>query len=133
MSRRSGQTTIIARGESENTGHSGDRESSGRGDTWNQIGRKRLQYQDVFRNQTYKARWDIPNLLVLNVTTNEIHMRNIMAFLRDDLKGRSRSLLFKALPTLSSSEKSPQPVLSLLTDPWQRVGHEPFRVGKEVT
>jgi hypothetical protein len=98
MSRRSGETTIIARGESENIGHSGDRESSGRGDTWNQIGRKLLRYQDVFRNQTYKPHWDIPNLLVLGVTTNEIHMRNIMAFLRDDLKSRSRSLVFKALP-----------------------------------
>jgi hypothetical protein len=59
-------------------------------------------------------------------------MKNIMAFMQDGLKGKSRSLLFHALPILNSSEKSPQPVLSLLTNPWQRVGHEAFTIGKEV-
>jgi hypothetical protein len=94
--------------------------------------RKLLQYKDVFKNHTYKTHWGIPNLLVLNITTNETHMKNIMAFMQDGLQGKSRSMLFHALPVLSSSEKSPQPVLSLLTNPWQRVGHEAFTIGKEV-
>ena len=38
----------------------------------------------------------------------------------------SKMFLFKALPVLSSVEKSPQAGGHMLTEPWLRAGFEPF-------
>ncbi|MDC0358593.1 replication-relaxation family protein [Oligoflexia bacterium] len=85
--------------------------------------RKLLQYRDVFKKRTFQARWGIDNICVLNVTTNKAHMKNIMTFMESYMEGKSRSLLFCACPALVSPDKAPRPILSLLTSPWNRVGH----------
>lgn len=88
--------------------------------------RKLLQYRHVFQNQTYKTEWKFDNLMVLNVTVGTERVKNIMAFMRDDLKAKASFLLFQSAPSLASSTKAPEPALTLITEPWQRVGYPPF-------
>lgn len=91
--------------------------------------RKLLQYRAVATQRTYLTRFGLPNLLVLTVTTNEQHLRNIME-VTDTLVGGGGSplFLFKTMPSLDSLEKSPLPTADILTLPWQRVGHANFRI-----
>jgi hypothetical protein len=94
--------------------------------------RKLLQYRDVFANRTYKTELGIQKLLVLNITLSEDRVRNIMNFMELELKGKSRALLFAAFPALGSRETYPRPMSELLDHPFERVGHEPFIIRKEV-
>lgn len=91
--------------------------------------RKVLQYREVTARRTYLARFGLPNLLVLTVTTNEQHLRNIME-LAGTLAGgtSSPSFLFKTMPSLDSLEKAPLPTPDILTAPWRRAGHADFRI-----
>ena len=93
--------------------------------------RKLLQYREVATQRTYLTRFGLPNLLVLTVTTNEQHLRNIME-LAGTLAGGgiSSSFLFKTMPSLHSLERSPAPTPEILTVPWQRVGHADFRIDR---
>jgi hypothetical protein len=92
--------------------------------------RKILQYREVAKG-TYKTHWGLPNLLVLNVTTSEQHMQNIMTLVNKmtDRKGASY-LLFKTMPSLASLERAPAPDATMLTEPWSRAGFEPFEIHK---
>jgi hypothetical protein len=91
--------------------------------------RKFLQYRDVLLKRTYQSQWAIPSLLVLNITINGEHCRNMIA-LRRELGDTSRSMLFKAIPSLGSFERAPRPLLYLLEEPWERVGHAPLVLSK---
>jgi hypothetical protein len=93
--------------------------------------RKFLQVREILANKTYQTVWGIPQLLVLNVTVSDEHCRNIMEYMARELGGKARSLLFKSCPILGSKRQYPNPLLSLLTDPWERVGHPPLRIGDE--
>jgi hypothetical protein len=91
--------------------------------------RKILQYQGIAARKAYQSHFGLPNLLVLNVTTNEQHMRNIVQFVSEITEGKgSAHLLFKTMPTLASLEKAPPPTPHILTIPWQRAGHPDFRI-----
>ncbi len=93
--------------------------------------RKMLQYRDVMQNQTHKKEWGIPNLKVLNITTKPERVNNLMEIL--EREGMTPlSMCFKAYPSLASTLKSPKPLLSILADPMQRVGHPDFHMGLEV-
>jgi hypothetical protein len=86
--------------------------------------RKILQYREIAARRTYLAHLGVPNLFVLNVTTNEQHMNNIMRFVTDATEGNGSSyLLFKTMPSLASLEKAPPPTPCLLTEAWYRAGH----------
>lgn len=91
--------------------------------------RKLLQYREVAAQRTYLTRFGLPNLLVLTVTTNEQHLRNIME-LAGTLAGGAGNptFLFKTMPSLDSLEKAPVPTPEILTAPWQRVRHADFRI-----
>jgi len=92
--------------------------------------RKVLQYREIAKG-TYKTHWGLPNLLVLNVTTSEPHMSNIMKLVRDVCGEKGASyLLFKTMPSLASLERAPLPDTSMLTLPWLRSGHDPFEIHK---
>jgi hypothetical protein len=93
--------------------------------------KKLLQYRDVLKNQTYKKVWNIPNMIVLNITTKAERVQSLTD-LMVKLNITSKSLTFAGYPSLASSVKAPQPILSILTDPFLRVGHDPFIIGKEV-
>lgn len=89
--------------------------------------RKILQYREIAARGIYKTHWGLPNLLVLTVTTNEQHMRNIMQMVDEVTGGKGSSfLLFKTMPSLASLERAPEPTPDLLTTPWRRAGHPEF-------
>jgi hypothetical protein len=91
--------------------------------------RKILQYREIAARATYKAHWGLPNLLVLTVTTSEQHMKNMMRLVDELTDGKgSTSLHFKTMQSLASLETSPLPSPSMLTEPWHRAGHVPFRI-----
>jgi len=90
--------------------------------------KKLLAYREIVANRLYKSHLGLPNLFVLTVTMNERHMYNIMALL-GELAGASSTLfLFKTAPALGDFRKAPVPNPALLTEPWQRAGHEPFAI-----
>ncbi len=92
--------------------------------------RKILQYREIAKG-IYKTQWGLPNLLVLNVTTSEAHMQNIMSLVGTLSDGKGASyLLFKTMPSLASLEKAPAPDACMLTEPWSRAGFEPFEIHK---
>ena len=89
--------------------------------------RKILAYRQISAQNIHKSHLGLPNLFVLTVTTNESHMTNIMSLVRELAhEGKSRMFLFKTMSSLGNFEKAPEPTAHLLTDPWQRVGVEPF-------
>lgn len=91
--------------------------------------RKILQYRETAARKAYLTHFGLPNLLVLNVTTNEQHMRNIVQFVGEVTEGKGCTyLLFKTMPSLASLEKAPPPTPYILTAPWQRAGHPDFRI-----
>ncbi len=72
-------------------------------------------------------------MMVPFVTTSEKRMKNMMKLLDKITEGRgARYIIFKHLPNLASIEKTPEPTDLLLTDPWERVGHEPFDILSEL-
>lgn len=90
--------------------------------------KKLLAYREIIARQTYKSHLGLPNLFVLTVATNERHMNNMMALLASLARSGSTSFLFKAAPALGDFQKAPTPTPSMFTEPWQRVGHEPFSI-----
>jgi hypothetical protein len=92
--------------------------------------RKLLQYRDVLKNGKYKHLF--PNLIVLNITTSVEHAQNIMRFMDETLESYSQAMLFKGIPVLGSRDTYPEPLTHLLAEPFDRVGHEPFIIEKEV-
>ena len=93
--------------------------------------RKILQYREAAAQAAYRTHWGLPNLLVLTVTTNRRHMANMMQLVREQTDGRgSTSLLFKTMPSLASLELAPLPTPNMITEPWERAGHEPFCIDR---
>jgi hypothetical protein len=92
--------------------------------------RKILQYRDVLKTGSYKEQ--IPNMIVLNITTSPAHAKNIQSYMYDDLNLQSKSLLFKGIPILGSRDKYPEPLTHLLDEPFDRAGHPPFIISQEV-
>jgi hypothetical protein len=89
--------------------------------------RKILQYREIAARGTYMTHWGLPNLLVLNVTTNEQHMKNVMHIIEELSDGKgSTYLLFKTMPSLASVERAPLPTPDMLTSAWPRIGHALF-------
>jgi len=93
--------------------------------------RKILGYQEIGSQSIYKSRLGIPNLKVLNVTTSEHHMKNIMSLLGEitEQKG-SQMFLFKTLSTLGDFRVAPAPTAAILTESWRRVGCDDFYINK---
>jgi hypothetical protein len=91
--------------------------------------RKILQYRELAAQSLYATRWGLPNLLVLNVTTNEQHMANIVSTVQEVTGQRgSTFLLFMTMPSLSSLERAPPPTPYMLTAAWHRAGHTDFYI-----
>ena len=93
--------------------------------------RKFLQYAHVLKGGTYKTAWAIPNLMVLHLSTRQERTESLMAFM-EALGAKSQSQCFKSVSSLASTAKSPKPLTTLLTDPYDRVGHPPYSIGEEV-
>jgi hypothetical protein len=91
--------------------------------------RKTLAYRQIVAQEIHRIHLALPNLLVLTVTTNEQHMKNIMGLVKKlATEGRSTLFLFKTMDSLGDFQKAPAPTPHMLTEPWQRVGHEALAI-----
>ena len=92
---------------------------------------KILQYRAIAAQSVYRTLWGLPNLLVLNVTVNDLHRQNIMRLVDRLTEDRgSTFLLFKTMPSLASLEKAPLPIPDILTRAWHRTGHPDFFIDR---
>jgi len=92
--------------------------------------RKLLQYRKVLRERTYHAHWGIPSLLVLSLTTSELHMRKIVALAEELCADVRNFLLFKTMPSLGDFAPPEPPTGRLLTEAWVRPGLADFRLDR---
>lgn len=93
--------------------------------------RKILAYRAIAAQNLHKSHLGIPNFLVLNVITNERHMKTIMALLDEiTAKKGSQTFLFKSISTLGDFRMAPAPTPHILTAPWQRAGCDDFCINK---
>ena len=89
-------------------------------------------------NKTTEKVWGIPQPFVLNVTTSKPHLENIKKLFVTigehfgKPNPKSYFLLYRAIPLLGSFERAPEPLVSILDDVWERVGHPNLQLRKEV-
>jgi hypothetical protein len=83
---------------------------------------KLATYGEIVARQVHKTQWGVPNLLVLTLTTSAARRSEIVA----KLGTGNPAFLFKAVDARALAS----PVRELLTEPWQRAGHAPFRIGE---
>jgi hypothetical protein len=94
--------------------------------------RKMLAYQEITAQHVYGTHLGVPNLLVLNVTNTEQHMRALMELLNELTAGKgSKVFLFKTLSTLGDFRVAPAPTSHLLTEAWRRAGHDDFAINEK--
>jgi len=93
--------------------------------------RKILGYRQIATQNIYRSHLGLPNLLVLNVTTNETHMGNVVALVKELAHdGMSKLFLFKTISSLGDFKKAPAPTRHILTEAWTRVGCAEFRIDR---
>jgi hypothetical protein len=91
------------------------------------IYRKLVAYMEIAQQGVYRSHFGFPNLFVPIITTTTVRVQSIMRLLDKLTHGRgSKMFLFKRLPAFTSQERPPAPGGHMLTEPWQRVGFEPF-------
>lgn len=87
---------------------------------WSSYLRKILQYEQVINEGTYKKEFNIPSLLILNVTVSEQRAKNILA-LTKRVTGNNSYQLTQYYPLFASYLQIPKPMPELVTGPWKRV------------
>jgi hypothetical protein len=93
--------------------------------------KKILGYREIAAQKLHQSHFGLPNLLVLNVTTSEEHMKNIVALVNELTEGRGSTMfLFKTISTLGDFMAAPAPTAHIVTSPWQRAGCEAFSIHK---
>jgi len=95
------------------------------------INKKFAAYIAIAEQGVYRSHFGFPNFFVPIITTTPVRMQSMMRLLERITEGRgSKMFLFKTFPALTSFEKPPKPGGHVLTEPWQRVGFEPFSLTK---
>jgi len=93
--------------------------------------KKVLAYRGLAESGIDKAHFGLPNLLVLTVTTNASHMKNIMSLIRELAhEGKSKLFLFKSVSCGEGFNVASVLTPKLLTTGWERVGYEPFFINQ---
>lgn len=92
--------------------------------------KKLLAYREIMSRKIYASQLGLPNLMLLTVTNNERHTRNIMQTLLELSGTGSKRFLFKTMHTLGDFQKAPEPTPHMLTEAWQRTGHEPLCIDR---
>lgn len=83
------------------------------------FGRKLYGYLDILENRTYRAHLGIPNLTVLIVTTNALHLQSMVNFYHSLNAPRyARHFLFKSVPGFTANWRVPPVMLDLFNEPW---------------
>jgi hypothetical protein len=91
------------------------------------IAGKFLGYTAVAEQRIYRSHFGFPNFFVPIIAATETRMRSMMRLLQKLTDGRgSKMFLFKTFPAFTSPEKPPEPSGHMLTEPWHRVGFDPF-------
>jgi len=91
--------------------------------------KKILAYRQITIQDIQRTHLGLPNLLILNITTNEQHMRTIMELLDQLTAGKgSKVFLFKTLSTLGDFRVAPRPTPHILVEAWKRAGHDDFSI-----
>lgn len=83
-------------------------------------------YAEILNRRLYKSHWDVPQLMVMFVTTNAVHMANMM----HHLKGHAlaKHFLFKAKPEFGVNWSVPPLLPDLFTEPWRQPDGSPFAI-----
>jgi Replication-relaxation len=95
------------------------------------IAKKFFAYLAVAEQGLQRSHFGFPNFFVPFITTSAARMCSMMELLDRITNGNgSKILLFKTFPSFTAAEKPPVPSGHMLTEPWQRVGHPPFRLDR---
>lgn len=97
------------------------------------IKKKILAFRAIASQGIYRSRFGLPNAIVPFITVNEVHLRSMMRVVESVSNGHgSKLFIFKSLPNFAAFESFPPPTGHMLTTPWQRVGHSPYEILKEL-
>lgn len=86
--------------------------------------RKLLQYEKAFRGKLFTKQWGIPNVKIIHLTISSEHAANIVTF-GEGLGQKASSQYFKGIPMLSNHHTTVTPLLTLMDEPWLRMGLDP--------
>lgn len=93
--------------------------------------KKLLAYRQITSDNLQRTVLGLPNLFVLNVTTNDQRVENMMSLLNGLTAGHgSKLFLFKSFSTLGDFRQAPAPTSHMLTVPWRRAGCADFCIDK---
>jgi len=84
------------------------------------FGRKLKAYTEVLDTGTFRDVWGVPALLILIVTTNAVHMQNMMKYLVNLDQPRHGSFLFRSKAEFGQNWTIPPTMHDLLHTPWAR-------------
>lgn len=91
------------------------------------IKEKFTRYLKISRDKLYKSHLGIGSLLVLIVTLNAEHMKNMLDLVKELTDGKGSPLfMFKTMSALGDFMKSPPPMPEIFEEPWLRAGFPPF-------
>ncbi|MDP2367256.1 hypothetical protein [Rhodoferax sp.] len=81
----------------------------------------------------YKRHFGLPSVYIPIVTVGERRLKSIMRQLLKLTDGKgSQKILFKHIPDFASYGSLPAATGHMLTEPWERAGHESFDILKEI-
>jgi hypothetical protein len=94
---------------------------------------KLLQYRHLVTERLFETHFGMSNVFVPIITINERHMHNMMNLSLRISDGRGfKWMLFRTLPDVASVEKTIQPDMDLLGDPWLRANNSPLTLIDEL-
>jgi hypothetical protein len=95
--------------------------------------RKILGYREIIATDAYRAHFGFPNMLVPVVTVNAARMEHMRQLILELTKGKGASyLLLKTVPDFTHPELTLRPDAALFREPWQRAGHSPLDLCREL-
>lgn len=87
--------------------------------------RELLCYREISKG-LYKERWNLPTMLMLNLATTNLKMRNLMSVNEHLTNGKGYAFaLYSVMPKFGDLPPA-FPTGETVTKPWMRVGHDPF-------
>ncbi len=94
--------------------------------------RKLLGYQHILLQNIHKSHFGIPNLFVLTVTVNALHLTNIMTLAKELMPGgKSKLFLFKHTGDMPEQGRESAALRLPLNEPWQRVGYDALGIDEQ--
>jgi len=94
---------------------------------------KFLQYRHMVRERIFQNHFGMTNVFVPIVTINQQHMQNMIDLALRISDGHGfKWMLFKTVPDFASLEKTIQPDIDLVGEPWLRAGNPPLNLLDEL-